>query len=138
MTDTFGQNMFGDVFCSVASTIVQMAGGTMQIIRPGNREERQYDNENHEWIEPESQVQNIAFQPETLKGGSLTHVGTIRIAAGDLVGVVAGADVGEELRPQTDRLVWSGKMYILKSVELIQAGEATALIRLLGGVTDGE
>ena len=132
--DTFGENAFGDLFSELTPDLVQMGGGTLQIVRPGEGE-RKYDRVTNTWTEPEPRIQNIAFVPESLKGGHLSHVGAVQIEASDLAGIVAGADLGEELVSGSDRLRWNGKTYLLKSVEKIQAGDVTVAIRLLGGLT---
>ena len=138
MKDIFGENLLGDVFSEIASEFAPLFGGTIQIIRPGEGE-RRFDRDEMKWVEPEPRIQHVPFNHEELaasnpkKSSRITHVGTVPVEAGDLVGIVAGAHIDEELQPDRDKLRWNGKLYQLKAISKTFAGDTSVLIQLLGG-----
>ena len=114
---------------SVTAILANVLAGNALIIRPGKQGAYNYDTDTYEHTETTDFP--VKFIQETMKRNVLTHVDSIQIEAGDLVGVIPAHMIKVPLRRRVDRFRRNGIDYLIESTEEISSGDETALVRIL-------
>jgi len=84
-------------------------------------------------INAEYEKKQISFVQESLKDFIVIGVGGVLAEANDIVGVILGT---ETVSNMIDKIEWNGITYTIYSHEKIKSGNETAVVRILGKVSN--